>query len=128
MQNMTQNKIKLFGGCLAYYTQRRPKHFLLLACEYAPGGGNSMGYPDEDGDCMTVGYTVELMYAAAVQVLIPHDIDPVIAVRQLKKLAEWLECEPWLIKESTADHMESERMESERMERERKPREEQWVF
>ncbi len=100
---------KLYGACLAHYAQREPKHFLQLDCAYMPEGGDSIMRPDEDGDCMTAGGTVELMYGATVRVLIPHDTDPVIAVRQLKKLAKWLKSAPRLMKEMVTDRMELER-------------------
>ena len=36
------------------------------------------------------GGTIELMHGASVRVLIPHDAKPKEAVRQLKKIAKWL--------------------------------------
>ncbi len=110
------NKInrKLFGECLAHYAQREPKHFLQFDCFYMPGGGDSDMHPDENGDYTTANSTVELIHGSTVRVLIPHDTDPVVAVRQLKKIAKWLKREPMLIKELVINPMECERMEIER--------------
>ncbi len=112
------NNEKLFGECLAHYAQREPNHFLKLYCEYMPNGGDFDEHPDGNGDCMDAVYAVELMYGAAVQVLIPHDTDPVIAARQLKKLAKWLQREPRLMKVIVTDHMKFERMKFKRKSRE----------
>ncbi len=53
--------------------------------------------PDEDGDCLHASATIELMYGAAVRVLIPGDTDRTVAIRQLKKLAKWLKKNPGLM-------------------------------
>ncbi len=117
MNNEMKNR-ELFGACLAHYSRRDPKHFLQLDCFYMPGGGDSDRHPDENGDCSTAEHTVELISGSTVRVLIPHDTDPVIAVRQLKKLAKWLQREPRLMKVIVTDHMKFERMKFKRKSRE----------
>ncbi len=86
----------LFGNKLAHYASREPKHFLQLDGNYLPRGGDDEMRPDCDGDAVSAGGTVELMYGATVRVLIPHDGDVLVAVRQLKKLAKWLKRNPSL--------------------------------
>ncbi len=88
----------LFGNTLAHYASREPKHFLQLDGHYMPRGGDDVMSPDDDGDAVTAGGTVELMYGATVRVLIPHDGDVMVAARQLKKLAKWLKRKPDLLK------------------------------
>ena len=51
---------------------------------------------DEDGDALMVGATIELMNGSCVRVLIPHDANPKVAVRQLEKLTKELSREPGL--------------------------------
>ena len=80
----------LFGNKLAHYASREPKHFLQLDGNYLPRGGDDEIRPDCDGDAVSAKGTVELMNGATVRVLIPHDGDVLVAVRQLKKLAKWL--------------------------------------
>jgi hypothetical protein len=84
----------LFGNKLARYASREPKHFLQLDGFYLPRGGDSDMRPDCDGDAVSAVGTVELMHGATVRVLIPHDGDVLVAVRQLKKLAKWLKRNP----------------------------------
>ena len=63
--------------------------------------------PDEDGDCLHASPTIELMYGAAVRVLIPGDTDRTVAIRQLKKLAKWLKKNPNLMNYTKPDRFES---------------------
>lgn len=62
-----------------------------------PHGGDDMMHPDDEGDCVSAMGTVELMHGATVRVLIPHDADPRVAARQLKKLAKWFKRKPELM-------------------------------
>ncbi len=116
MEQMTENQRKQFGECLAHYAQREPKHFVQLDCRYMPDDGDDVMHMDENGDCATVSNTVELMRGATVRVLIPHDTDPVIAARQLKRLAKWLNREPMLMKKMMAQRVECERKSREKEE------------
>ena len=86
----------LFRNKLAHYASREPKHFLQLDGNYLPRGGDDMMRPDCDGDAFIADGTVELMHGATVRVLIPHDGNVLVAVRQLKKLAKWLKRDPSL--------------------------------
>ena len=86
----------LLGNKLAHYASREPKYFLQLDGHYLPRGGDDEMRPDCDGDAVSASGTVELMYGATVRVLIPHDGDVLVAVRQLKKLAKWLKRDPSL--------------------------------
>ncbi len=85
----------IFANKLAHYASRKPKHFLQLDGYYMPDG-DDMHCPDDDGDAVVADGTVELMNGADVRVLIPHDGDVLVAVRQLKKIAKWLKREPSL--------------------------------
>ena len=87
----------LFGNTLAHYASREPKQFLQMDGHYMPRGGDDQMRPDGDGDAVTAFGTVELMYGATVRVLIPHDSDPIVAARQLKKLSKWLKSKPSLL-------------------------------
>lgn len=91
------NKI-LFGEKLAHYAAREPKHFLQLDGQYMPRGGDDEMRPDDEGDYVSAMGTVELMRGATVRVLIPHDADPIVAARQLKKLARWFKGNPSMLK------------------------------
>lgn len=82
---------RLLGERLAHYATREPKAFTQLDGHYCPEGGDGLLAPDTDGDALTAQATCELMYGAYVRVLIPRDATPMIAARQLRKLAEWLE-------------------------------------
>jgi len=59
--------------------------------------------PDEDGDCLSGGQTEELMYGAAVRVLIPTDTDQATATRLLKKITEWVESGHWPYRSEAAE-------------------------
>ena len=79
----------IYGNKLAHYASREPKSFLQLDAliDLKP---DSFTHPDKDGDVLMGGGTIELMHGASVRVLIPHDAKPKEAVRQLKKIAKWL--------------------------------------
>jgi hypothetical protein len=87
----------LFGNTLAHYATREPKLFLQMDGHYMPRGGDDQMRPDGDGDAVTANGTFELMHGATVRVLIPGDSDPIVAARQLKKLAKWLKSKPSLL-------------------------------
>lgn len=87
----------LFGNTLARYASCEPMHFLQLVGYYVPGEGNDCMRPDRDGDVIEASRTVELMHGRSVRALIPYDADPIMAARQLKKLAKWLKNEPRLL-------------------------------
>jgi len=88
----------LFGNKLAHYASREPKHFLQLDGHYMPRGGDDEMHPDDEGDYVSAMGTVELMHGATVRVLIPHDADPMVAARQLKKLTRWFKSNPSMLK------------------------------
>ena len=88
---------KLFCEKLAHYASREPKHFLQLDGHHVPLGYDDLMRVDEDGDAVTAQGTVELMHGATVRILIPYGTDPRLAVRQLRKLAKWLELNPQLM-------------------------------
>ena len=87
------NVHELFCQKLGHYAGTPPKHFLQLDAFYCAGPDDVM-HPDAEGDSLTASGTVELMHGADVRVLIPHGADPKVAVRQLKKLAKWLQRNP----------------------------------
>jgi hypothetical protein len=87
----------LFADKLSHYSRRDPKTFLQLDGFHVTNGGDDVMRPDEDGDCLHASPTTELMYGAAVRVLIPGDTDRKVAIRQLKKLAKWLKRNPDLM-------------------------------
>jgi hypothetical protein len=89
---------KLFCEKIAHYASKKPKHFLQMDGQFYPEGYVEYPfYPDDDGDTLNAGGTVELMCGATVRVLIPQDTDPIVAARQLKKMAKWLKKHPELI-------------------------------
>jgi len=90
---------KQFADKLAHYARKNPKQFLQMDGFYLPDGGDDLMNPDDEGDCLQAISTVELMYmfGATVRVLIGSDADRMVAVRQLQKLAEWLEVNPDLM-------------------------------
>jgi hypothetical protein len=93
-----ETKDDLAGAKLLHYSRTKPKHFLQLDGFYCPDDGdNNVIDPDIDGDRMCAGGTVELMRGADVRILIPHDVDISVAVRQIKKLAKWLKSSPDLL-------------------------------
>jgi hypothetical protein len=93
-----ETKDDLAGAKLLHYSRTEPKHFLQLDGFYIPDAGDNPIDPDIDGDRLCAGGTVELMSGADVRILIPHDADVSVAVRQIKKLAKWLKRKPDLIK------------------------------
>ena len=96
--NKTINKT-IYGNKLAHYASREPKSFLQLDAFYSPWEDSALWedpalHPDKDGDALKGKGTIELMQVAEVRVLIPHDAKPKAAVRQLKKIAKWLNKNP----------------------------------
>lgn len=87
----------LFAEKIAHYARREPKYFLQLDGHYLPHGGDEYTRTDADGDAVTADATVELMHGSTVRVLIPHDADPRVAARQLKKISKWFKCNPNLL-------------------------------
>ena len=87
----------LFGNTLARYATCEPNHFLQLDGYNLPDGGNECTRPDADGDVIESRATVELMAGSSVKALIPHDANPFVAARELKKFERWLENEPRLL-------------------------------
>ena len=90
---------KLFCEKIADYASKKPKHFLQMDGQFYPEA-IAYDFPynsDKDGDMMSAGRTVELMDDPTVRVLIPQDTDPIVASRQLKKMAKWLKKHPELI-------------------------------
>jgi len=98
MNNMTTTQKIIFAEKLAHYASRRPKRFLQLDAFYMPFGDDQLLMPDEDRDAVCASGTVELMNGPTTRVLIPRHTHPDIAVRELRKLAKWLESNPALIK------------------------------
>ncbi len=97
------NEQQLFGEKLAHYATRTPKRFLQLDGHYMPHGGDSVMHPDEDGDVFMALGTVELMHGSTVRVLIPHDADPKVVTRELKKMAKWFKHNPQLLEQVAPD-------------------------
>lgn len=95
MNYKTENE--LAGAKLLHYSRKEPKHFLQLDSCHCPDDGDNVIDPDIDGDRMCAGGTVELMSGSDVRILIPHDVDVSVAVRQIKKLAKWLKSSPDLL-------------------------------
>jgi hypothetical protein len=87
----------LFSKKIAEYASNEPKNFLQMDGYYlTEGDPEDLACADVDGDVIRAYGTVELMRGATVRVLIPHDGDVVVAVRQLKKLAKMLKRNPGL--------------------------------
>ena len=78
----------IYGSKLAHYAKREPKSFLQLDSFFDGWGA------DKDGDALSALGTVELMRGACARVLIPASTDKKMAVRQLKKIAKWLDENP----------------------------------
>ena len=81
----------------SHYTKRDPKSILQLEGFHVTQGGDDVLRPDEDGDCLHAGPPVVLIHGVTVRVRIPEDAALKDAIRQLKKLADWLERNPDLM-------------------------------
>jgi hypothetical protein len=87
------------AAILAKYAEREPKRFVQLDAHFSPDGpDDSLMAPDEEGDALTASETFELMHGASVRVLIDADCDPALALHRLRKLADWLACDPALMR------------------------------
>jgi hypothetical protein len=86
------------ASLLAKYAEREPKQFVQMDAHYLPDGpSGALTEPDAEGDALTACETYELMRGAPVRVLIEPDCEPALAVRRLRKLADWLEGRPGLM-------------------------------
>jgi len=79
-----------FAECLAKYAERKPQKYLQIDGHHLPDGGDDIMRPDEDGDCINSGSTWELMAHNDVRVLIGTGVDAQVAVRQLRKIIDWI--------------------------------------
>ena len=59
--------------------------------------GDDMARPDSDSDVLEATWHVQSVQEPSVRVTIPHDVDPKVAARLLKKIAEWFESNPDLV-------------------------------
>ena len=84
---------------------REPQSFLQLDGVYWPEGDDYFHTPDDDGDCLKAGNTVELMQGVTVRVLVPQGVEVQMAIRQLKKLTKWLTKYPQLMFLSNPPHI-----------------------
>ena len=83
--------------CLIHYATREPRLFHQLDGFNPPSCPVDDTY-DEDGDELFAGTTIEMMTGGpAVRVLVTDGTDHIIAVRLLRKLADWLDRRPDLI-------------------------------
>lgn len=88
----------LFANKIAHYARCEPKHFLQLDGHFLPAGGDDIMRPDDDGDWLSMGPTVELMHGATTRVLVPLDTDLDVVVRQLKKISKMLRRDAKMLK------------------------------
>ena len=78
----------IYDNKLAHYASREPRSFLQLDAFYLPHNDDPDLDADKDGDALMGGATIELMNGASVRVLLPHNADPKVVVRQLKKITK----------------------------------------
>ena len=90
----TESDDPLRDRLLKHYAERKPTKFYQLDgfCD-VDGDGGDIPPVDEEGDCITGGKTHELMRGADVRVLVKAGTNPKAAVRLMKKLSSWLECQ-----------------------------------
>jgi hypothetical protein len=88
--------IKLLGEKIAQYANCDPQCYLQLDGVFSSEFQRDTPV-DCEGDFLTASHTVELMKVPTVRVLIPESTDPMIASRQLMKMAKLLSTKPQLM-------------------------------
>jgi hypothetical protein len=95
---------------LLHYADREPKIFKQFDA-FCHEEADCIMHPNEDGDVLFVGITVELMHGRApVRVLIDPATDGIDVLRALKKIRKWIKHEPQILKVDT-HHLRSEERE-----------------
>jgi hypothetical protein len=89
---------------LEHYAERDPKQFLQI--DGFIEGRDDLATPDEDGDSVLGGVTVELMHSSfSTRILIDPATDPKVAARLLRKAAAWLDRKPELLSPDEGEYL-----------------------
>ncbi len=84
---------------LLHYCDRDPKKFIQCDAWVNVEHGDDIVTPDEDGDWLCSGSTIELMTGAtSVRVLIALDTQKDAVLRALRKIIDWIERRPDIMK------------------------------